>query len=147
MYPHIMPPRCSLYSHHSNRRRAYFGLSRQRPAAAARALLTGLFLSRERARQRLLGEVNAGGLGLLYRIILDSARPELCAALHLVLGALAGGRAVLIFCKAGKDRSGLLAALILAAAGCDDEQILRDYIRWGHASWERRCGAIRYWIT
>ena len=40
---------------------------------------------------------------------------------------------MLIFCKAGKDRTGLLAALILAAAGCNDERILRDYIRyvWG----------------
>ena len=126
---HLLAPPLPHAHSIPSRRRAYFGLSRQRPAAAARALLTGLFLSRERARQRLLGEVNAGGLGLLYRIILDSARPELCAALHLVLGALAGGRAVLIFCKAGKDRTGLMVALILAATGCTDEQILKDYIR------------------
>ena len=47
---------------------------------------------KERARLRMLGEVNTGGLGLLYRIILDSARPEICKALNVILDALAGGR-------------------------------------------------------
>ena len=31
--------------------------------------------------------------------------------------------------QAGKDRTGLVSALILATAGCSDDQILEDYIR------------------
>ncbi|GAX79749.1 hypothetical protein CEUSTIGMA_g7190.t1 [Chlamydomonas eustigma] len=74
-------------------------------------------------------EVNAGGLGLLYKIILDSAQPEICAVMNLILKALKNARPVLIFCKAGKDRTGLISALILGVAGCSDEEIVADYIK------------------
>jgi hypothetical protein len=39
-------------------------------------------------------------------------------------------RGVLFFCKAGKDRTGLLAALVLACAGASDDQIVADYVKW-----------------
>jgi hypothetical protein len=51
----------------------------------AKAALVGLLISKEQGRQRLLAGVNAGGLGLLYRIILDSAQPEICKALEVIL--------------------------------------------------------------
>ena len=36
----------------------------------------------------------------------------------------------MFFCKLGKDRTGLLAALVLAACGATDDQIVADYTRW-----------------
>ena len=42
----------------------------------------------------------------------------------------------MIFCTAGKDRTGLLSALTLAAVGASDEEILNDYVdssRWEEA--------------
>ena len=50
-------------------------------------------------------EVNEGGLQLLYKIILDSAKPELCSVMNIVMAALQEGRPLLFFCKAGKDRT------------------------------------------
>ena len=44
----------------------------------------------------------------------------------------------MIFCKAGKDRTGIISALVLAVAGCDDEQIIKDYIR--SATWRANVG-------
>lgn len=36
---------------------------------------------------------------------------------------------VALFCKLGKDRTGLLTMLILACCGISDEEIVADYIR------------------
>ncbi len=49
--------------------------------------------------------MNEGGLQLLYKIILDSAKPELCSVMNIVMAALEEGRPLLFFCKAGKDRT------------------------------------------
>lgn len=35
----------------------------------------------------------------------------------------------MFYCKAGKDRTGLLAMLLLTVAGATDEQILVDYVK------------------
>lgn len=146
-------------------------------SSTLRAALSAAFISRESARQVLLAHVNAGGLPLLYRILLDSAQPELTAALRVAARAVASGRwvgrhcttlgsvqrgfgalcgacagwfgalraccclwpvacdlwracsPVLFYCKAGKDRTGLLAMLLLAAAGVPRDAILDDYHR------------------
>lgn len=45
--------------------------------------------------------MNEGGLGLLYRIIVDSAAPEIGCVLRLVLEGLEAQRPVLVFCKVG----------------------------------------------
>jgi protein tyrosine/serine phosphatase len=47
----------------------------------------------------------------------------LCAA-----ASVASNRPVLFFCKAGKDRTGLLAALLLDVLGASEEAILQDYV-------------------
>lgn len=52
----------------------------------------------------------------------------------------------MMYCKAGKDRTGILTALLLALAGASDDQIIQDYalcapvahraepaaVHWGH---------------
>ncbi len=49
-------------------------------------------------------------------------------ALHRVVTLLAGGRAVLTHCFAGKDRTGFMVALVLEAAGVPREAILADFL-------------------
>ena len=64
-------------------------------------------------------------LSAVYRYMVD----ECGAAIAAVVGRLSapGGLPALIHCSAGKDRTGLLAALILAAIGVDDDVIAADY--------------------
>lgn len=57
-----------------------------------------------------------------------SAVPDaVCQALRLILKTLRDGHAVLFHCTAGKDRTGILAALLLKLCGVCNEDILADY--------------------
>lgn len=59
---------------------------------------------------------------------LDSSGPELCAALSVV-AATTEDTPLAFYCKAGKDRTGLVAALSLHCCGAGDEVIIADYHR------------------
>lgn len=61
----------------------------------------------------------------LYSQILDHAGP----AFGVIMRHLRDhpGEAILFHCTAGKDRTGLLAAIILKLAGVDDQSIAEDY--------------------
>ncbi len=60
----------------------------------------------------------------LYRMFLDSGR----SAYRTLIEAVADGEGgVLFHCAAGKDRTGVAAALLLDLAGVDDETIIADY--------------------
>lgn len=60
-----------------------------------------------------------------------------------VVAALAG-RPVLMHCAAGKDRTGLVTALLLRLLGVDDEEIVADYLRTA-ANMERIIERFRGW--
>lgn len=75
----------------------------------------------------VIREINAGGLLLLYKLIMDTSGPELAKALDVVLEAVEAGQPVVFFCKLGKDRTGLLAAMILSIVGASDAAIVLDY--------------------
>lgn len=64
-------------------------------------------------------------LEIVYRRLLDNAQ----AGLATVLTTLAepGALPAMIHCMAGKDRTGLVAALLLAIAGVPNETIAEDY--------------------
>jgi len=49
------------------------------------------------------------------------------ALLQVVLAALQAGDPVMFYCKAGKDRTGLLAMLILDVCRVPEDAILQDY--------------------
>ena len=74
-------------------------------------------------------QMNRGGLPALYRCILDTAKPEVAFALRAVAQGAPGDGATAFFCRLGKDRTGLLAALILACCGASEEEIVRDYAK------------------
>ena len=102
-----------------------FGGAPLRVRAAAAALkLTG----RREALQALgIRRLNAAGLGGLYVCILDTAGPELAYALRAVAQGAPGGGATAFFCRHGKDRTGLLAALVLRLCGVPAQSVVADY--------------------
>lgn len=64
-------------------------------------------------------------LAVIYRAILNDAQPQVRA----IFGALAKPDAfpALLHCAAGKDRTGVMIALLLSLAGAPTETIVRDY--------------------
>jgi protein tyrosine/serine phosphatase len=91
------------------------------------AIVTFFLQGGASARRILVKHVNQGGLGLLYLLLLKTAGPEINQALTVILESLEAQRTVLVYCKAGKDRTGLICALLLSAIGADEESILNDY--------------------
>ena len=65
-----------------------------------------------------------------YLSMLAGSPGEIARTLALVADSISRGLPVVFHCTAGKDRTGVLAALILGMAGVDDEAIVADY----HAS-------------
>ena len=59
-------------------------------------------------------------------------------ALQLIATSLENRQPCLFFCKLGKDRTGLMAALVLAACGLSEEEIVADYVRCGAVLWAAR---------
>ncbi|KXZ56352.1 hypothetical protein GPECTOR_1g311 [Gonium pectorale] len=112
-----------------DRGRYYLSLAGRLPArTTAAAALTNL-VSKPRARALLLPYVNGGGLGLLYEMLLESAGPELCQVMEVLLAAAESRHAAIFFCRAGKDRTGLVAAAVLSVAGASEEEVVADYAR------------------
>ena len=65
----------------------------------------------------------------MYEILLDSAGIDIARALELMLAAAEERRPQLVFCKLGKDRTGVMSALVLACCGASEAQIVADYAR------------------
>ena len=57
--------------------------------------------------------------------MLENSKKEICLALKLV--ADPHHHPILIHCTHGKDRTGVISALILACLGVPEEGILKDY--------------------
>ncbi|MDK0522779.1 tyrosine-protein phosphatase [Streptomyces sp. ML-6] len=68
-------------------------------------------------------------LGRFYADLAASAPDAVAAAVR----AAAGPGAALIHCAAGKDRTGLLTALLLELVGAPDDKIADDYVRTSEA--------------
>jgi protein-tyrosine phosphatase len=80
------------------------------------------------AKQKTLGELRAGGgvsLQLLYQDLITRAGEEVHGVLELLLET---DGPVLVHCAAGKDRTGVLVALLLRAAGVTREAVIDDYV-------------------
>ncbi|SDQ81440.1 tyrosine-protein phosphatase [Microbacterium sp. cf332] len=61
----------------------------------------------------------------MYRSLVDESAPRV---LEVVRGVIAD-QPVLVHCTIGKDRTGVTIALILAAAGVDEDAVVDDYAR------------------
>ena len=64
----------------------------------------------------------------MYHCLLESSDAEIGAALRALLSSAERGAPALFFCRMGKDRTGLVAALVLSICGADEESILNDYV-------------------
>jgi protein-tyrosine phosphatase len=64
-------------------------------------------------------------LGEVYRAYAAHAAREL----SIVFGILANGNSLpaMVHCYAGKDRTGIVSALVLCALGVDEEVVIADY--------------------
>lgn len=61
----------------------------------------------------------------IYHSILTQHRADLGRAVRVIAGS---DRPVLVHCTAGKDRTGLVVALVLSALGVDAETVSADYV-------------------
>lgn len=69
----------------------------------------------------------AAAIDDVYRILLLERGHQLAAAVQAIAQNLAHG--VVVHCKAGKDRTGLVVALLMAVAGVPTETIITDYTK------------------
>jgi len=67
----------------------------------------------------------AGSLQEWNCLVLEQSPAQMAAIVRAVVGAGPGG--VLVHCHAGKDRTGLVVALLLALAGVPHQLIAEDY--------------------
>mmetsp|Transcript_38264 Transcript_38264/g.46701 ORF Transcript_38264/g.46701 Transcript_38264/m.46701 type:complete len:395 (-) Transcript_38264:209-1393(-) len=105
-------------------------LSKLRKRDIARVLLKSpgaLFSRRVRGNVKdvFLNEINDGGLPMLNELLMRMGHPGIKYVLELV--ADVNRHPIAFYCTAGKDRTGMIAAIILAVAGVDDEAIVEDY--------------------
>lgn len=77
----------------------------------------------------------------LYDGMLDGSREPIARALDTIAGGLAEGP-VLVHCAFGKDRTGLLCALVQAAVGVSAASIVEDYGRSDMPTRSRRAWTL-----
>jgi protein-tyrosine phosphatase len=93
-----------------------------------------------RAMAFAAGEDPEAIMALSYVELLERSGDRLVSALERV--TMPGGSPVLVHCAAGKDRTGVLVALLLDAAGVDRDVIVADY-----AATQQRMPAIMARLT
>lgn len=76
---------------------------------------------RERTRDRSVERT----LGMIYRSSLDRNARCIVDGVAAIADAPPGG--VVVHCAVGKDRTGMIVALVLSALGVPDEEIANDY--------------------
>lgn len=76
-----------------------------------------------------------------YRWMLEASGPRIAEAFHRL--ALPGALPAVFHCAAGKDRTGILAALVLAGLGVADEHVVHDYALTAAAMDRTRAWALR----
>ena len=80
-----------------------------------------------RIAERLMETDDPGAAHAGFYIRTLERRPETVAAAVAAVAAAEPGDGVVIHCFAGKDRTGIVSALVLAVAGVRDDAIARDY--------------------
>jgi hypothetical protein len=77
------------------------------------------------ADEPILRSWNDLGIRVMNQAMVDHATPEIRDALHVIGDPV--NQPCLFFCSAGKDRTGLIAALLLGIAGASKRAIVDDY--------------------
>jgi Tyrosine phosphatase family len=80
---------------------------------------------RDSCKKPFLDEINGGGLTMLNELLLHYGAPGIRYVLELC--ADRNRHPIAFHCTAGKDRTGIIAVIILALCGVPDENIVEDY--------------------
>lgn len=88
--------------------------------------LAYMTISQTKARKVFLDYINDAGLPLLNELILDYGGPSVKAVLDVLSDKK--NHPVCFYCTAGKDRTGLIAMLVLLCLGVEREAIINDYV-------------------
>lgn len=97
----------------------------EHPLAISGAVVHRVPLSADASLDHLLSSAPGSGLVALYLAMLADAGPKFATITAL---AADGPGPVLVHCAAGKDRTGVAIAVLLAAVGVADEEIVADYV-------------------
>ena len=81
--------------------------------------------AREKIKKPFLDEINAGGLPMLNELLLKFGAPGIKHVLDIISDKTR--HPVAFYCTAGKDRTGMIAAIILALLEVPDDAIVEDY--------------------
>lgn len=76
-----------------------------------------------------ISKMNEGGLLGLSILIVDECHQEVDFALKVIARHASRGVPVAFQCRLGKDRTGLVAALVLLCLGASEEQVVEDYVK------------------
>jgi len=101
---------------------------RKRDIAKAIVKAPGALLSKRiwnSLKKPFITEINSGGLAMLNELLLRFAAPGIKYVLDLV--SESDRHPVAFYCTAGKDRTGVLTAIILSLCGATSEDIVEDY--------------------
>jgi len=101
---------------------------RKRDIAKAIIKAPGAFLSKRiwnSLKEPFITEINSGGLTMLNDLLLRFGAPGIKYVLDLC--AESDRHPVAFYCTAGKDRTGVLTAIILGICGVKSECIVEDY--------------------
>jgi len=101
---------------------------RKRDIAKAIIKAPGALLSKRiwnSLKEPFITEINSGGLIMLNDLLLRFGAPGIKYVLDLV--AESDRHPVAFYCTAGKDRTGVLTAIILSICGAKSEDIVEDY--------------------
>lgn len=97
----------------------------EHPLATGGAVVHRVPLSADASLDHLLSSAVGSGLVALYHAMLADAGPKFATITALVAD---GPGPVLVHCAAGKDRTGVAIAVLLAAVGVADQEIVADYV-------------------
>jgi len=92
------------------------------------SLKASAFIARaapQKATLLLVSSLNARGLLNLYNMFLENCKGHVCEVLQIFLDPL--NYPIQVFCSLGKDRTGLITALVLSCIGVPRAEICNDY--------------------
>jgi len=81
------------------------------------------------SREEAAAERNTPGMAHLYMLIVRRFTDEIRRIIRAILEHDYSGGAVLWHCSEGKDRTGIIAAIILDILGASREDIMEDYLK------------------
>ena len=81
--------------------------------------------ARDSIKKPFLDEINGGGLPMLNELLLRFGAPGIKYVLDLISDK--NRHPIAFYCTAGKDRTGMIAAIILALLETPDDAIVEDY--------------------